>query len=154
MCDPGGLLRGADPPSEQGPAGESMPRGCARVEILSEGSPGCAGQMERRSAQSDCRVGAGWREAPQRVFLLLQADGLPRDMAERPLTTSLSNLDSQRPAVDTRLVSPHRVTPPVRGHLGVASPRWEVLGRMPGPDRLSLAGARRTLPGGRQSAQR
>ncbi|CAI9172852.1 unnamed protein product [Rangifer tarandus platyrhynchus] len=75
-------------------------------------------------------------------------------MAERPLTTSLSNLDSRRPAVDTRLVSPHRVTPLVRGHLRVATPRREVLGRMPGPDRLSLAGARRTLPGGSQSAQR
>lgn len=42
-------------------------------------------------------------------------------MAERPLTTFLSNLDSQRPAVDTRVVSPHRVTPLVRGHLRVAS---------------------------------
>ena len=153
MCDPGGLPRGADPPSEQGPAGERMPRGCAQVKILSEGSSGCAGQMER-SARSDCRAGAGWREAPQRVFLLLQADWLPRNMAERPLTTSLSNLDSQRPAVDTRLVSAHRVTPPLRGHLGVATPQREVLGRMPGPGWLSLPGARRTLPGRRQPAQR
>lgn len=42
-------------------------------------------------------------------------------MAGRPLTTFLSNLDSQRPAMDTGLVSPHWVTPPVRGHLRVAS---------------------------------